>query len=98
MVYYDACRSVMLAFKHADRTDMAPVIAQWFVRSGVELLASADVIAPMQLHWSRMWSHKFNQSAELDRHLVQISQIAYALDIIRRKRRIQSQSGFGAKA
>ena len=45
-----------------------------------------------------MWSHKFNQSAELDRHLAQISKIAYTLDIIRRKRRTPSQAGFGLKA
>jgi predicted amidophosphoribosyltransferase len=98
MVYFDACRSVILAFKHADRTDIAPVMAQWFARSGVELSASADVIVPVQLHWSRMWSYKFNQSAELAWHLAQISQIAYALDIIRRKRRTPSQAGFGSKA
>ena len=77
---------------------MAPVMAQWFGRSGLELLVLADVIVPVSLHWSRMWSRKFNQSAQLARHFAQISQIAYALDIIRRKRRIQSQSRFGAKA
>ena len=77
---------------------MAPVMAQWFGRSGLELLVLADVKVPVLLHWSRMWSRKFNQSAQLARHFAQISQIAYALDIISRKRRTQSQSGFGAKA
>jgi len=77
---------------------MAPVMAQWFGRSGLELLVLADVKVPVLLNWSRMWSRKFNQSAQLARYFAQISQIAYALDIISRKRRTQSQSGFGAKA
>ena len=67
-------------------------------RSGVGLLESTDVIAPVPLHWIRMWSRKFDQSAELAQHLTQITQIAYARDIIRRKRCIPFQAGLGVKA
>ena len=98
MVYDAGSRSAILSFKHSDRTDMAPVLAGWLRRSGSELLDASEMIVPVPLHWSRLWSRKFNQSAELARHVAEISDKPYAPDVIRRKRRTPSQAGLGAKA
>lgn len=98
MVYEEACRAFILGFKYADRTDMAPILAEWLIRPGQELLADADLITPVPLHWTRLFSRKFNQSAELARHLAARSGVVYDPDLIRRKRRTESQAGLRAKA
>lgn len=98
MVYDEASRPVILAFKHGDRTDMAPVLADWLARAGAEVLAEADLIVPVPLHWTRLWSRRFNQSAELARHLAKASGKTYAPGLIRRHRRTPPQAGLGAKA
>ena len=63
--YDDHSRRLILAFKHADRLHGMPAFGQWLARSGAELLASADLIAPVPLHWTRLFRRRFNQSALL---------------------------------
>jgi ComF family protein len=63
--YDDASRDLILSFKHADRTDGAPAFAQWLARAGADLIAEADLIVPVPLHWSRLFSRRFNQAALL---------------------------------
>jgi len=98
MVYDDGSRPLILAFKHADRVDMAPMMATWLQRAGEDIWQSADLIAPVPLHWTRLWSRKFNQSAELARHLSLKTGKTYAPEIIRRKRRTPSQAQLRASA
>lgn len=98
MVYDAGCRSLILAFKHADRVDMAPTLTTWLQRAGEEVWQGADLIVPVPLHWTRLWSRKFNQSAELARHLALKTGKVYAPDLIRRKRRTPSQANLRAKA
>jgi ComF family protein len=53
------------ALKYADRLDLAPMIGHWMATAGRELLADADLIVPVPLHWRRQWARRFNQSALL---------------------------------
>jgi len=69
LAYTGTGRRIILAFKHGDRVDMAPQLATWLARNGAELLAKADIIAPVPLHWRRTMKRRYNQSAELVRHL-----------------------------
>lgn len=98
MVYDEASRGVILAFKHADRTDMAKEMASWLARAGDTVLSTADLIVPVPLHWTRLWARKYNQSAELARYLASCCDRPYAPDVIKRKRRTPSQAGLRAKA
>ncbi|MDP6804489.1 MAG: double zinc ribbon domain-containing protein [Rhodospirillales bacterium] len=59
-VYDDASRRLVLTFKHGDRTDAAPAFAEWMARAGAELLADAHVIAPVPLHWTRLFQRRYN--------------------------------------
>ena len=68
-VYDDASRHLVLSFKHADRTDAAPVYARWMARTGAALVAEADVIAPVPLHWTRLFRRRYNQAALLAKAL-----------------------------
>jgi ComF family protein len=53
------------AFKYGDRLDLAPMMRRWISRAGRELLAEADALVPVPLHWRRLWARRFNQSAML---------------------------------
>jgi predicted amidophosphoribosyltransferase len=41
------------ALKYQDRTDLAPAMGRWMARAGRELLAEADVLIPVPLHWRK---------------------------------------------
>jgi ComF family protein len=63
--YDDISRVLIHALKYGDRLDLAPTMGRWMVHAGRELLASADAIIPVPLHWRRQWARRFNQSALL---------------------------------
>ena len=63
--YDDVARTLVHAFKYSDRLDLAPMMGRWMARAGRELLADADALMPVPLHWRRLWARRFNQSAAL---------------------------------
>ncbi len=58
-------RALVHALKYGDRLDLAPMMGRWISRAGAELLAEADALDPVPLHWRRLWARRFNQSAML---------------------------------
>src|SRR6266508_3318977 len=63
--YDDVARDAVHALKYGDRLDLAPMLGRWMANAGRELLAEADALVPVPLHWRRMWARRFNQSAAL---------------------------------
>src|SRR5450755_431126 len=63
----DVARTLVHALKYQDRTDLASPMGRWMARTGQELLAEADILAPVPLHWRRGWSRRYNQSGALAR-------------------------------
>src|SRR4051812_9691209 len=61
----DVARSLVHALKYGDRLDLAPTMGRWMANAGRELLADADAIVPVPLHWRRQWARRFNQAALL---------------------------------
>lgn len=98
MAYDDASRHLILSFKHGDRTDAAPAYARWMARAGSDLLADADVLVPVALHWSRLFSRRYNQAALLAREIGLFSGIPVSADLLVRTRRTPSQGRLGASA
>jgi ComF family protein len=96
MVYDELSRRMILGLKYGDRTDMAPAFAEWLGRAGAELVADADWIAPVPLHWTRLFRRRFNQAAELARKLARDNNRAYAPDLLVRRRNTPSQAGLNA--
>jgi ComF family protein len=41
------------------------MLGRWTSHAGRELLAEADALVPVPLHWRRAWARRFNQSALL---------------------------------
>ena len=63
--YDDVARKLVQGFKYSDRLELAPMMGQWMARAGRELLAEADVLTPVPLHWRRQWARRFNQRPRL---------------------------------
>jgi ComF family protein len=91
MRYDDASRPLLLGFKHGDRTEAAPPFAAWMARSGAELLAEAEVIAPVPLHWRRLVARRYNQAALLSRSLAGLGGAPALPDLLLRRRATPSQ-------
>jgi ComF family protein len=63
---YDAQgRRLILPFKHADRTELAAVLAPQMARAGAALLREADLLVPVPLHRRRLFQRRYNQAALL---------------------------------
>lgn len=71
-VYSGVMREMTIAFKHGDRQDIAPVLAHIMAPRVMPLLKEADFVVPLPLHRRRFFKRRFNQAAELVRHLLAI--------------------------
>lgn len=91
MRYDDASKAPILAFKRADRLDIVPAFARWLARSGRPLIEQADLIVPVPLHRTRLWSRRFNQAALLANALSRISGVPTDPLLLMRIRATESQ-------
>lgn len=80
-------------FKYGDRTDLAPMFVAWMLRVSGELLANADVVVPVPLHWSRLAARRFNQAALLAHGVAARAGVACRTDLVRRVKRTPQQVG-----
>ena len=65
-VRYDGvAKKLVHALKYGDRLDLAPIMGRWMANAGRVLIAEADALVPVPLHWRRLWARRFNQSALL---------------------------------
>jgi len=95
MVYGDFSRKMILAFKHADRTDTAPGLGRMLVQAGSDLIADADLIAPVPLHWTRLFQRRYNQAALLAGVVGRVTGKAVVQDLLVRKRKTKPQGRMG---
>ncbi len=96
--YDEGARSLILAFKHADRTDIAPAFGRWLGHAGAELLADADLIVPVPLHRWRLLKRGYNQAAILARALARETGLLMIPDLLQRHRATPSQQTLSARA
>jgi ComF family protein len=89
----ETARTLVHAFKYGDRIDLAPTMARWMAQAGRELLAEADALVPVPLHWRRFWARRFNQAAELAKAISAISNVPVSHDVLKRVRATAQQVG-----
>lgn len=65
LLYQDNARRMVLALKHSGRLEVARTAASWLERAAQDVLRPNIVIAPVPLHWTRLFKRTFNQSAVL---------------------------------
>jgi ComF family protein len=91
--YDDVARTLVLSFKYGDRLDLAPMMGRWMARAGHELTQGADALVPVPLHWRRLWSRRFNQSAALAGSVAEQSGVPVLYDALARVRATPQQVG-----
>jgi ComF family protein len=94
--YSATMRDLIQSFKYRDRHEGLPLFARWLATAGAELLVDADLIVPVPLYRSRLWSRRFNQSALLARALAAIIGRKADCFLLQRVKRTASQVGLTA--
>ncbi|WP_117196109.1 ComF family protein [Rhizobium terrae] len=97
-IFEGAARNLVHSLKYRDRTDLAPMMAGWMLRAAESHVADCDGILPVPLHRFRFASRKFNQAAELGRHLSQASGRPFLPSTLIRVKRTSRQVGLSANA
>jgi ComF family protein len=86
-------RALVHALKYGDRLDLAPMMGRWVAQAGHELLADADALVPVPLHWRRQWARRFNQSAMLAATISAASGVPVAAGALKRVKATVQQVG-----
>jgi ComF family protein len=84
--YDEGAKRLLLPFKHADRTELAPALAARMAQAGGALLAAADIVAPVPLHWRRLAGRRYNQAALLAEQLARLAGKPHVPDLLERCR------------
>ena len=95
--YDDVARKLVHGLKYGDRMDLVPMIGRWMIRAGHELRGDADALVPVPLHWRRLWTRRFNQSAALAEHIARESGIAVTHAALKRVKATAQQVGLSRK-
>lgn len=97
-VHDHVARQLVHSLKYQDRTDLAPMMAGWMIRASDGALDQADLVLPVPLHRYRFLSRKYNQSAELARHIARVTGKPFNTEALVRVKRTKQQVGLGGKA
>lgn len=95
--YNDTSRSIILGFKHADKTHAVRAFVPWLKRAGAGMLEEADYLAPVPLHRRRLIARRYNQAALIAQALGADTGHEVLLDALVRIRATPSQGYLSAK-
>ncbi len=99
--YDDKSRGLILSFKHGDRLQGARAFGRWLARAGRPLIEPETIVVPVPLHWTRLFSRRYNQSALLSQALVREFRMVHGLaieiapELLDRRRRTRPQGRLG---
>lgn len=91
-------RHLVLGLKHGDRTHAAGAFGRWMQGAGSEVLAGADLLVPVPLHWTRLFQRRYNQAALLAQAIRSAGGPDVAADWLVRRRKTPSQGHLGPSA
>lgn len=89
---------LVMSLKFAGRVSHAPMMAAWMARAGHELIAEAEMIAPVPMHWLRLARRHHNQAALLACHIKAGTNSRLVPDLLVRRRNTRPQIGLSASA
>lgn len=88
-----AARDLVHRLKYGDRTELALTLGRMMRQSGHELLADAELVVPVPLHRTRLWTRRFNQAGLLARAVAGLSGKPWAPAALARVKRTRQQVG-----
>jgi ComF family protein len=86
LAYGEGARTMVLQLKRAGRRDGLGLYARWMAQSAAPLIAEAELIAPVPLHWRRMATRTFNQAAWLAQGLSRETGLGWSPDLLVRRK------------
>lgn len=89
-------RDLVHGLKYGDRLHLARAMATWMARAGADLLADADALVPVPLHYGRLWRRKFNQAGLLAQGIAKRRGLPVGFDLLARVKPTRSQVGLSA--
>lgn len=95
--YRGGGRRIVLALKHGDRLDLARPAARWMQKAAGEHLRKTTLFVPIPVHWTRLLTRRYNQSAELSRALAALTGHPHCPDALIRVRRTAKQDGMSVE-
>jgi ComF family protein len=98
LIYGDVSRELVLGLKYQGRRDGLLTLSGWMAGAGVDLLAEADLITPVPLHYFRLIRRGFNQSGWLAAALSRSSGVRLSVDALKRIRATPMQGNLSADA
>jgi predicted amidophosphoribosyltransferase len=98
VLYEGNGRKLVLALKHGDRLDLARPAARWMLRAAAALVEPGMLVAPVPLHWVRLFRRRYNQSALLSGALARAAGLDHCPDLLLRARATPTQDGRSREA
>lgn len=98
LVYDEASHRLVVAFKHADRTELAPLFVRWLTVAGRSLAAPGVLVTPTPIHPRRLFARRYNQAALLASGFARAVGAAYEPELLRRIRATPPQKNLSANA
>jgi ComF family protein len=98
IIYDAASRRIVLDLKRSGRRDGLSTMTGWMHRAGAPLIAQADLVVPVPLHYTRLVRRGFNQSAWLAQGIARRAGVACHVHLVKRRRRTPTQGGLSARA
>lgn len=86
-------RAFVHRLKFSDRLDLALPMARLMAVAGKDVLEGADALVPVPLHWTRLLSRRFNQSAALAEAIGHQTGVPVEPGLLRRVKRTPQQVG-----
>jgi len=96
VAYDDLSRQIILRLKYGGKIGLAKLVARQLVRHLPEDRGDI-IVTPVPLHWTRLWSRSFNQSALIAQELARLGAMEYCPDLLQRTRRTPSMRGLSPK-
>ncbi len=88
-----AARELVHRLKYGDRAELALTLGRMMKQAGHELIAEADLVVPVPLHRTRLWSRRFNQAALLAQAVARQADLPHAPTALARVKRTRQQVG-----
>lgn len=95
--YDGVMRELIHGLKYGDRHEGLKLFCRWMKHAGADVLEGADLLVPVPLARTRLWSRRFNQSALLASALDHVGGLADNPFVLERTRRTASQVGLSTE-
>jgi predicted amidophosphoribosyltransferase len=91
-------RALVLALKHADRTDLAKPLGLWLAAAARPLLLPDQILVPVPLHWTPLLRRRQNQAQLLAQEVGRVLGLPVQPDALLRRRATRSLGREGRDA